>query len=237
MTAAKEVPTVHQALAAVMAEVGAIGKDRDNDQQRFKFRGIDDVQNALHGPLAKHGVLIVPSVLERIAETRQTANQKSMNVVHLHVAFSLHGPAGDELTGSAWGEAQDSGDKATGKAHSMALKTFLLETFMVPTKDLEDADQQAEAAAPARRAEAPPGSIENGVPTLDAIDAVEDLGGARALVTAAGQSFKDALKELVGGQDGLLKLWNTEDVGKWAPALLEARKQVTEGGEEGGEAA
>lgn len=199
MTAAKttEPPTVHQALAAVMAEVGAIGKGRRNAQQGFDFRGVDDVMNALHGPLARHGVLIVPSVLERLSETRQTAKGSAMNVVHLHVAFAIHGPAGDEITGSAWGEAMDSADKATGKAHSMALKVFLLELFMVPTEDLEDADATSEPAAPVQ--DQPPEGWESW-PEHD-----EFIGGVRALARAFPQEAKPAAKQafldVTGGLD------------------------------------
>lgn len=203
MTAAKtpDAPTVYQALSAVMAEVSAVGKARRNAQQNFDFRGIDDVMNALHGPLAKHGIVIVPSVLERLSETRQTAKGAAMNVVHLHVAFAMYGPAGDRLEppGSAWGEAMDSADKSTGKAHSMALKTFLLETFMVPTVDLEDADAGGEPAAPAQQPNRPP----DGWETWEGHD--DYIGGLRALARAfpaeAKPAAKEAFLEATGGLD------------------------------------
>jgi len=199
MTAAKtEPPTVHQALTAVMAEVGAIGKGRRNAQQGFDFRGVDDVMNALHAPLARHGILIVPSVLERLSETRQTAKGSGMNVVHLHVAFSIHGPAGDEVTGSAWGEAMDSADKATGKAHSMALKTFLLETFMVPTEDLEDADATSEPAAPVQ-SDKPPTGWESWEEHDEFIGAVRAL--ARAFPAESKPAAKQAFLDVTGGLD------------------------------------
>jgi len=230
-------PTVVQALAAVMAEVGAVGKDRTNAQQGFRFRGIDDVMNALHGPLARHGVLVVPETLERLAETRKTAKGGDMNVVHLHVRFTFHGPAGDMVAGSAWGEAQDSADKATGKAHSMALKTFLLEAFQVPTQDLADADATGEPAAPARpapmtaaaQADAEPRADAlnaNGVPTEGGIDALRSLAGARALAGAASDAYKAALKDVAGGEEGLKRLWVSEDHDLWARMLVEARTLV-----------
>lgn len=234
MTAAGK-PTVVEALNAVMAEVGAVGKDKRNAQQGFNFRGIDDVQNALHGPLARHGVLVVPEVVERLAETRKTRQGGDMNVVHLHVRFTFHGPAGDSIGGSAWGEAQDSADKATGKAHSMALKTFLLEAFQIPTEDLADADATSEPAAPARpqpmtaarEAEANPGALDSqGVPTERGIGALRTLADARALVNAASDPYKAAFREAAGGADALHRLWNLDDIDVWAKVLLKARQHA-----------
>jgi hypothetical protein len=230
-------PTVVQALAKVMADVGTIGKDKRNTQQGFNFRGIDDVMNALHGPLARHGVLVVPEVLERLAETRKTAKGGDMNVVHLHVRFTFHGPAGDQITGSAWGEAQDSADKSTGKAHSMALKTFLLEAFQIPTEDLDDADATGEAATPdrpqpgaaARQAATGPqgGALDGrGIPTEAGIDALRGRDDARALVGAASPAYQQAFKDVCGGDEGLGRTWKSEDGDLWARLLVEARTLV-----------
>ena len=38
---------IYKAILGVMADVGHIGKDRFNDQQKYKFRGIDQIYNAL----------------------------------------------------------------------------------------------------------------------------------------------------------------------------------------------
>jgi hypothetical protein len=140
--------TIFEALAAVMADVSSIGKNSRNQQQNYNFRGIDDVQNALHGPFSKHGVVILPDVVERLSETRETKSGGVMNVVHLHVAFTFYGPAGDSIRATVWGEAQDSADKATNKAMSAALKYALLQVFMIPTQDQQDADAVTVEAAP-----------------------------------------------------------------------------------------
>ena len=54
---------IYQAMAEVMKDIDAVGKNQKNQQQGFKFRGIDDVYNAVHPILAKHGVFTVPTVL------------------------------------------------------------------------------------------------------------------------------------------------------------------------------
>lgn len=143
-------PTVVQALAAVMSDIGAIGKDQKNTHQNYRFRGIDDVYNALHNPLAKHGVIILPEVEERLTDIRKSSNS-SMNVVHLLVRYRFYGPAGDHLDVRVWGEGQDSADKATNKAMSAAMKYAILQTFAIPTDDVDEADRETVNAAPAHR--------------------------------------------------------------------------------------
>ncbi len=44
---------IFPAMAGILAEIEPVKKSRDNQMQRFKFRGIDDVMNALHPLLAK----------------------------------------------------------------------------------------------------------------------------------------------------------------------------------------
>lgn len=145
-----------EAFRRVMADVDPIRKEKvgkAGGSETYKFRGIDDVMNALHGVLARHGLIILPQVRERVPEKREAQSGRSINVVHLKVRFRFFGPQGptepgiDRFYVETWGEGQDSGDKATGKAHSMAMKTAMLEAFQIPTEDLEDADHGAEPAA------------------------------------------------------------------------------------------
>jgi hypothetical protein len=143
--------TVLDAILAVMGDVGVIRKDSKNEIQGFKFRGIDDVMNALHAPMIKHRLVITFRVLERTWETRTTKQGGTMNVTHLLVEYTFHGPGGDFVTTTAPGEAQDSGDKATNKALSAAFKYALLHTFCIPTQDMEDADGSHEEATPVRK--------------------------------------------------------------------------------------
>ena len=47
---------IYEAIPKVIADVGAVGKDKVNRQQGFKYRSVDDVFNALNPALAKNGV-------------------------------------------------------------------------------------------------------------------------------------------------------------------------------------
>lgn len=131
--------TVHEAIAAVIAEMPAIGKDSYNAQQGFKFRGIDAVVSALKPLIAKHGIVIAPDVEERLYEQRPTRSGSVMHTVHLHVRYRVYGPDGEPIECSTWGEGTDSGDKATNKAMTGAYKYLLFQLFAIADSD-EDGD-------------------------------------------------------------------------------------------------
>lgn len=132
--------TVYERMVAIIDALPAIGKTQQNTQQNFMFRGHDDVMNALNPLLAKHGVFIVPDVLERVTGERLTGNNKTMYEVNLHVRFTFYGAGGDSFTASGWGEGTDMGDKATNKAMTMAFKYVVAQAFALATEELSDAD-------------------------------------------------------------------------------------------------
>lgn len=132
-----EHPTVVQALSAVMADVGAVAKTDRNGSQGWNFRGVDAVVNAVSPALRRHGVVVLPSVLTHEVSTVQTSGGKPMQSVRVRVSYTFYGPQGDSLDACSVGEAFDSGDKATAKAMSVALRTCLLQALMLPTDDLD----------------------------------------------------------------------------------------------------
>lgn len=150
--------TIHQALAAVMADIGGVSKNDWNDHQKFKFRGIDALHNAVYGPLCKHGVFVAPEVVEAHYADVQTSQGKPSRQATLRVRYTFHGPAGDSVSVVSQGEAMDSGDKATPKALAVAFKYALLQTFVIPTEDQDDPDHDApeRGAPPARQPAKPP---------------------------------------------------------------------------------
>lgn len=145
-------PTVVQALAAVMAEVQAVGKDGTNTQQGYSFRGIDGVMNAVGPALRKHGVVIVPTLEDATYRDVEVGrNRTLMREVTVRVRYTVHGPAGDTLEGVVIGESMDSGDKGTAKAFSVAYRTFLLQALTIPTHQPDPDEQTYERATAAPR--------------------------------------------------------------------------------------
>ena len=131
---------IHEKMVAIMAEIQPIAKDRKNLMQNFMFRGIDDLYNAVHGLMAKHGVYVIPEVAEWTREEIKTNKGGIMTVRVVKVAFLFTAADGSQVRIVTLGEAADSGDKATSKALSMALKYALMQVFLIPTEDMEDPD-------------------------------------------------------------------------------------------------
>lgn len=146
---------VYQAIADVMRTMAKTGisKDRNNTAQGFKFRGIDDVLNALARVLAEHRLCILPRVVSRAVTERTNAKGNALFYVTLEVEFDLVSAIdGSAHTVRTVGEAMDSGDKATNKAMSAAYKYMAIQTFAIPTEGDNDADATThEVAAVARQ--------------------------------------------------------------------------------------
>jgi hypothetical protein len=159
-------------LAAVIRDVDAVGKNRRNEQQRYAFRGIDDFSNALHPVLAKHGVVLRPYVVEaRELEATETKSGGVMFRVSLTMDLGFVAPDGSAHVVRTVGEGCDTGDKATNKAMSAALKYALLMTFLIPTEDRELADSETdshEARRPAREQQRQAQVVQAAAKVLDA---------------------------------------------------------------------
>lgn len=126
--------TVTEALAAVMSDVQAVAKKDRNDHQRFNFRGIDAVLNAVGPALRKHGVVVVPQLQSCVYADVQTSTGKPATACRVIVTYVFHhGEQTLETTVAA--EAWDHGDKATPKAMSVAFRTALLQALALPTDE------------------------------------------------------------------------------------------------------
>lgn len=142
--------TIFEIFADVKREVRPVGKDSYNEQQRFKFRGIDAVVNAAAPALDKHGVLTVPT-LEKLTYSTVEVGSKRTQMAHaqVEVTYTFYGPRGDHFCARVPGEAMDMGDKATAKAMSVAYRIALLQALNLPTDD-PDPDSQSYERSPAR---------------------------------------------------------------------------------------
>lgn len=142
-------PQIYTLLAKVMADVGAVGKTRRNPQQGYSFRGIDDILNAVHGPMAKHGVVVVPEVLEREVEERETTKGVALLYTRLRVKHTFYAPDGSSVSAVTDGEGMDTSDKSCNKAMSASLKYALIEVFAIATG--EQVDSEYDSPEPASR--------------------------------------------------------------------------------------
>jgi hypothetical protein len=143
---------VYALIAAVSAEIAKTGisKDRNNVTQGYKFRGVDDVYNALAPLISKHGLVIVPRIMSRECVERQTAKGGTLFYTTVEAEFDfISAHDGSKVVARTYGEAMDSGDKSTNKAMSAAYKYVTFQTFCIPTEGDNDADAHTHDVAAA----------------------------------------------------------------------------------------
>ncbi|EKN3726627.1 TPA: ERF family protein [Yersinia enterocolitica] len=144
---------VYKAIAAVAKDLSEIGiaKDSRNAQQGFQFRGIDAVYNALSPSLVRNGLVILPRITERTVSERATQKGGVLFYVVVKAEFDFVSVEDGSIhTVVTFGEAMDSGDKATNKAMSIAYKYAAFQAFCIPTEETA-ADPDAEIHQPAPR--------------------------------------------------------------------------------------
>lgn len=134
---------IYAAISAAMADISAIAKDKYNQQQGFKFRGIDDVMNALKPILTKNKIFTVPQVLEQTREIKVTAKGGELRYSLLKIAFRFYATDGSFIEAVTLGEGMDSGDKASNKAMAIAYKYALFQVFCIPTEEMTDPDGES----------------------------------------------------------------------------------------------
>lgn len=133
-------PAIYAALNGIMADIGSIGKERQNQQQHFMFRGIDQVMNTLKPLLAKHKVNIIPEVVDMKREERRTGSGGTLMYSILTVKHHFVATDGSEVVSTTIGEGMDSGDKASNKAMSIAFKYACFQVFCIPTEEMTKDD-------------------------------------------------------------------------------------------------
>lgn len=134
---------IYQALAKANKEIGAIAKGQLNQQQKFKFRGIDDVYNELHPILADCEIFIIPEVVNY--EVTNIPNKNGGVNIYTRATIKHHFTTSDgsSVTTTTIGEAMDNGDKGMNKAMSISLKYALFQLFTIPTEEAKDPDAES----------------------------------------------------------------------------------------------
>jgi hypothetical protein len=189
---------IYKQICAVMADIDAIGKNQVNQQQGFKFRGIDDVYNRLHILFTKHQIFTIPTVLseefkEEITKitTRdgKIIERRAIRVI-LKIKYTLQAIDGSFVEGIVIGEALDYGDKAANKAMSIAHKYFLMQTFIIQTEDEKDPDSESFKLAD-KKAIADPDAKAGYIDFLQAADEIGELKDIFAKAWRYGGDCKD----------------------------------------------
>jgi hypothetical protein len=149
---------IHERIIEVMRAIAPIAKSLRNEQQKFNYRGIDQVYNAVHPHFAEQGVYSTSTILsaEHKVGERTTKSGDKQQVVHaiVKMRFTFWTTDGSHVSTEVIGEGQDfGGDKASNKAMSVADKYAILQLLKIPTAMVDpdapekrpnpDADEQA----------------------------------------------------------------------------------------------
>lgn len=133
-------PMIYGKIADCMRQLGAIGKDSYNQQQKFSYRGVDAVMNALNPVLTANHVFCVPEVLEQHREERQSRSGGNLIYSILKMCYTLYAEDGSSVSATVIGEGMDSADKSSNKAMSVAYKYAMFQIFSIPTEEMADPD-------------------------------------------------------------------------------------------------
>jgi hypothetical protein len=139
---------IYEKITEVMRAVGGIGKDRQNQSQGYKFRGIDDVYNALHAPMGAAGIFTSAKISNKEEYPVTSGKGTGGYRVVLTVLFQMFASDGSSVETMAIGEGIDYGDKAYNKAMSVAHKYALIQLFCIPTEEQKDPEVDSHEIKP-----------------------------------------------------------------------------------------
>ena len=127
---------IYKKLIAIEREVQPIAKDQSGSGITYKFRGVEQVYNALHELHAKHGVVITSDVLDYKREERVTKKGGLALTTVARIKWTFYAEDGSSVSSTTLGEGMDyGGDKSANKAMSAALKYSLLQLYLIPTQE------------------------------------------------------------------------------------------------------
>lgn len=128
--------TIQTALLGAMRDIARIGiaktKKADTGAAKYNFRGIDEAMNEMSPILVNNGITVTPRYSDLSIQERAKDGGKFSRFVTVKGSFTFAAEDGTSVVAEAYGEAMDSGDKATIKAQSVAFRTVLFQQFIVP---------------------------------------------------------------------------------------------------------
>ena len=138
-----ENPKIYSSIINTMKSVGAVAKGEFNTYDKYKFRGIDAVMNALGPAMRQNGIFCTPHVISHIQEARDSRKGEKLMYTIVHVEYTFYADDGSSVKADVYGEAMDRSDKSTNKAMSAAFKYALFQTFCIPTEDFIDTETES----------------------------------------------------------------------------------------------
>lgn len=153
---------IHEALLAIQENVPTLEKNGTGPQTQgsYKFLAVDDVLKGLKPLLNKHGVVVVPNLIDHgfhynsaLAKDNERVPRESIQAWVKYDFEYIAAEDGSSVHSVVVGEGIDTQDKAIRKATTSAWKISLIQTFSLVTgeidPDAQDGAADAQGAAPA----------------------------------------------------------------------------------------
>ena len=137
MSEQKKIYSAMVAVANGLRQTGIAKSKTTTGGGNFKYRGIDQVYEAVSPLLCENNVIIRPMHIVR----EEDVQAGKMRLVRLMVTYqAICSEDGSTMEFMGIGEGCDTSDKAAGKALSYAYKTALFQLFAIPVEGQEDTD-------------------------------------------------------------------------------------------------
>jgi hypothetical protein len=131
-------------LARIMSKIDRVPKNGHNDFHNYDYATEADIAEHCRNLLAEEKVMMIPNVLgyEQISKPDKDGKPRN-DIVRLNVEFSFYdGDSNDKISFKVVADGEDKGDKATYKAITGAQKYALMKSFLIPTGDDPEDDEE-----------------------------------------------------------------------------------------------
>lgn len=142
---------IYGKVAKVMAEIAPIAKGRKSESLSYKYRGVDELMNAVSPLVTKHGIFpTTSSIVDILYEPVTSKNGGGGTHIIRRYTFRFNAEDGSYVETTTDGEAIDYGDKASNKAYSVAYREAMFKMFVIPfeNEDIEASEHDLNPAKP-----------------------------------------------------------------------------------------
>lgn len=187
--------SVYKAISAAsraLAQVG-ISKSRENKEQGYRFRGIDDFMNTLSPILVESGLVILPDYsAAKYEHTGETKSGTKWFSTFVDAAFTLVSVEdGSSTVVKVRGEGRDNADKSANKAMSAAYKAMAAQVFCIPFGAMLDSEEENESGSFVSTQGLQKSQIEEWLIKIQSAPTVKELEGIWGTAMQAAQAASD----------------------------------------------
>jgi ERF superfamily len=156
-----------KAVLKAMQEIDNVEKLLDVGTGKGAYKGVSDkdVKQAVRKIMIENGLVILPTSVDPKTTVSEWDQEEEWNGVkslkhkvqvltEVTTKYLLSHTSGESIEVCGYGHGVDSQDKSAGKATTYALKNLLLYSFLIPTGNIDDADNTHSDDIPQRPANA-----------------------------------------------------------------------------------